>query len=157
MGGYYVYSYNDVMWLCVCVLVEGGTSDNECGHQLFSLKISNRHSCIKKNCISYSHERVYIFYLEVDVTTSRETGSFESFTTRFYSTHTVHQLCTFMENNLQKLKIKLHFIPTFFFSNYNSSFSSHIITNSYYDFCHIWWTWDVRYLLCKWEYFVVYR
>jgi hypothetical protein len=37
--GYYVYSYNDVM----CVLVDGGMGDNECGQQLFSVKISHRH------------------------------------------------------------------------------------------------------------------
>jgi hypothetical protein len=110
-------------------------------------------SCIKKkkNCISYSHERVYIFYLEVDATTSRATGGFDSLTTRFNLNHTVngHQLCTFMEHNLKKLKIKLHFIPKFF----SPITTLHIS----YEFCHVWWTWDVHYLLCIWDNFVVYR
>jgi hypothetical protein len=138
MGGYYVYSYNDV-----CVLVELDTRDNECGQQLFPVKISHRDSCIRKKGISYSHARVYIFFLEVDVTIYQEqleaSGASRQ---RVYSNHTVksHQLCTFIEHDLQKLKIKHHFIPKPFSPITTLHIASCNITNSYYDFCHVWWT-----------------
>jgi len=61
----------------------GAIRDNECGQQLFSVKISHKHGHIKKkNCTSYSYARVYIFHLEVDVTISRATGGFKSLTTK---------------------------------------------------------------------------
>jgi hypothetical protein len=73
--GYYVYSYS----------ADGG------GHKeqwmwtatLFCKNLPHTPALKKggkKNGISYSHARVYIFYLEVDVTLSRATGGFESLT-----------------------------------------------------------------------------
>jgi len=57
-GGYYVYSYNDV-----CVLVEGGMRDNECGQKLFSVKISHRHSHTKKKTVFHTLTRGPIFFI----------------------------------------------------------------------------------------------
>ena len=48
-----MYSYNDV-----CVLVEWGKRDKECG-QLFSVNISPRHSSIKKNYFILSCQGIY--------------------------------------------------------------------------------------------------
>ena len=149
--GYYVYSYNGV-----CVLVEG---DNECGQQLFSVKISPRHSRIKKNvshtltpgCIFFIWRLMWLYQEQMEASrASRQ---------RFYSNHIVysHQLCTCIEHNLQKLKIKHDFIPKSFSPITTLHIAQYNITNSYYDFCHVWWTWDVRYLLCIWDYFVVCR
>lgn len=136
--GYYVYSYNDV-----CVLVEWDTRDNECRQQLFPVKISQRHSCIKKKnvfhtimpgCIFLSWRLMRLYQEQLEALGASQQ--------RVYSNHTVnsHQLCTFIEYDLQKLKIKHHFIPKPFSPITTLHIASRNITNSYYDFCHVWWT-----------------
>jgi len=74
--GYYVYSYDDV-----CMLLEGARGTTNVDNFLYK-SLTNTPALKKKNHISYSHARVYIFHLEFDVSISRATGGFKSLTTK---------------------------------------------------------------------------
>jgi hypothetical protein len=137
-----VYYYNDV-----CALVEGAEGIKNVDSNYFLLKSPTGTPTLKKT-ISYSYARVYILFIwRLSRLYQKQVEASTASQQRFYSNQ------TFNEQDLQKL----HFIPKSFSPIKTLHTSSHNITNSYYDFCHVWWTSGVHYLLCIRDYFVVCR